>query len=296
MRIQEIFESFTSAIGDVQHYRSLTRTVAEAEWQRLNEWKKAGDDPSRPEFVSMQNMTFREATTGKAISYHFRNTSLDEAMVSLTRHLKRQYQWHLAECYELFETFLAQAYAWSGHRDPSNWPLRDFGGVTWGHVMGHDYAWFLNLARNKKDAPLSILRHFSELLPRVKLVAEENELGANLLVAVTFVAHLRHQIVHVHGVIQDLEKFADGVIQKLGFSGEAKKKHTEFIMRSLRIDEDGVITLLREPVAGTPPPLRLHHSVFDEYVRYLLAYAHHVSKEWAISWSEDFQLSSRKPG
>lgn len=295
MGIQEIFDSFTSAVGDVQQYRDLTGSVADAEWRRMNEWKKAAEeDPSRPEFLSMQNMTFREATTGKAVLYHFRDTSIDERLAALVKHTKRQYQWHLAECYELFETFLTQAYAWSGHRDPSVWPLRDFGGVTWGEVMGHDYAWFLTLARNKKDAPLSILRHFSELLPSVKQVEENNKLRANLLVAVTFVAHLRHQIVHARGVIKDGEKFANGVTQKLGLSGAAKSKHAEFVLQSLWLEDDGLISLMKVPVEGSPHPLQLHHDVFDGYVRYLLAYAHHLSVHLAAWAGEEFQMVPAK--
>lgn len=278
MHIQDIYEDFTSRLGDVQHYRSLTASVAEAEWRRLHQWKLAADaDPTKSRLLSMQNMTFREATTGKAVLYHFRETSVDERLSGLVKHTKRQYQWHLAECYELFEDFLVRAYAWSGHQDPSGWSLRDFGGVTWGEVMGRDFDWFLALAKNKRDAQLSIMRHFAELLPAVKSGVEKNMLGGNLFVAVTLVAHLRHKIVHAGGVITDRDEFAESVVQKLGFSGTAKKKQIQFMSEVMWLDGDGLISLLKVPVPGAPAPLQLHHDVFDGYVSYLLAYAHHLT-------------------
>ena len=292
MQIQDIFNNFTSAVGDVQYFKSLTVLVAKAELQRLHEWKSAAEaDSSMPVLLSMQNWRFREATTGQSLLYHFRDTNVKDRLAAVSKHTNRQLQWHLTECYELFEAFLKEAYAWSGHQDPSSWPLRDFGEETWGEVEGHGYPWFLTLAKIKRGAPTSILRYFSKLMPSVQAVEEDNKLGVNLLVAVTFVASVRHKIVHAGGVVSDHGKFAAEVMKKLGMSGKGSDKHVEFISQLLLLQEDGQIYLMKVPDDGSPKQLQVTYDIFDEYVRYLLSYAHHLSKHLAAFYAQEFQMS-----
>jgi len=164
-----------------------------------------------------------------------------------------------------------------GFSNPTTWPLRDFGSVRWEELKAKEFDWFLQQARVKKDAPLSMLRQFREVLPRMKHVESNNRLDCNLLVAVTLVGHMRHFIVHAGGFVHDKPKFAHEIVSKLGYSGSGMSKHLDFIEQTLLVKKsDGAIYLLNIPAPDSNAYVRTHYDILDELVRYLLAYAHQL--------------------
>lgn len=278
MDIFEIFMRFTTGVADIELFRRDAHAAADRELAHLLEQKKrvdVRDDAHR--FKALHNMFFKSASNGEHVFYGFRDVSVDEAIASLVRHINRQHQWFLAEAYELFEEFVKRAYAHMGMMEPSRWPMRDFGSIRWDEVASKDYAWFMEQARNKKDAPLSMLRQLAEVLPRLQIVEKDNRAGCDLRLAVTLVGHLRHRIVHARGVIPDLDVFADDVVGKMGYSGSSRTPHLEFIRGTVLVNTaDHTIHLLSVPHPDSRPPLNIRYDVFDSLIRYLLMYAHEV--------------------
>ncbi len=180
-----------------------------------------------------------------------------------------------AEAYELFEEFIKRAYAFMGMASPGRWPLRDFGSIQWADVSAKGFDWFLEQSRAKKDAPLSMLRQLGQVLPRLKHAETQNRMECDLLVAVTLIGQMRHQIVHSRGIVTDKKAFSEGVLKKLGLSGTGAVQHLEFIDQTLLLSpQDGSIYVLKVRSPESTAPIRIHYDVFDGLVRYLLMYAH----------------------
>lgn len=275
MTILEIFRSFTVAIADIEFYRSSVESAANREYRHLFEQKSLMTAEDLAIFTSSHNMFFQDATSGQAIFYGSREVTVDDAISSLVRHTNRQHQWFLAEAYELFEEFVKRAYAFMGMDKPSLWPLRDFGGIQWGEVKSKDFQWYLEQARTKKDAPLTMLRQFRKVLPRMAMVEKDNRLKCDLQTAVMLIGFMRHRIVHARGIIPDKAVFTKDLLSKLGHSGKGMDAHQDFIDGTLLLGkEDGAIRLLSVPAPDSQPPFHIHYDIFTDLIRYLLLYAH----------------------
>lgn len=242
------------AIADIEVYRHSVESAADREYGHLLQQKENVVNSGLNGTIALHNMFFQDATSGQPVFYGFRDIAIDQAILNLVRHTNRQHQWFLAEAYELFEEFVKHAYAFMGMNDPTRWPLRDFGGIQWDEVQSKDYQWFLEQARAKRDAPLSMLRQFRKVLPRMASVEPNNRYNCDLQVAVTLVGQMRHQIVHAKGIVSDKMAFAEEMIRKLGYSGAGMAPHLKFIEQTLLVNsEDGAICLLNIPAPDSPP-------------------------------------------
>lgn len=277
MTILEIFRNFTMAIADIEVYRKSVVSAADREYSHLLLHKNNASGRSSSRIINSQNMFFKDATSGQRIFYGFRDIDIDQAIHNLVRHTNRQHQLFLAEAYELFEEFLKHAYAFMGMNDPKRWELCDFGDIPQDEVKSKNYQWFLEKARKKKKAPLSMLRQFRKVLPRMKSVEPSNQYNCDLQVAVTLVGQMRHQIVHAQGIISDRKKFAEKMIKSLGYSGAGMASHLDFIEKTLLLNSgDGAIYLLNIPAPDSSLPFRFHYDVLDVFIKFLLTYAHQV--------------------
>lgn len=290
MTIQEIFRNFTTAIADIEVYRESVKSATNKEYSHLLRQKDNADSSGLIGATAFHNMFFLDATSGKPVFYGFRDITIDQAILNLIRHVNRQHQWFLAEAYELFEEFIRHAYAFMGMNNPTQWPLRDFGSIQWNEAQSKDYQWFLEQARAKRDAPLSILRQFRKMLPRMASVELNNRCKCDLQVAVTLIGHMRHQIVHAKGIIGNKKSFAEEVVRKLGYSGAGMAPHLEFIEQTLLVSpEDGAIYLLNVSKPNSNPPLRFYYDILNNLLRHLLVYAHQVYLSLGGQWVESFE-------
>ncbi|CAB5689257.1 Uncharacterised protein [Comamonas aquatica] len=277
MSILEIFRNFTMAIADIDVYRKSVESAADRTYNYLLQYKDNVSSRSSSRTINVQNMFFKDATSGKPIFYGFRDIDIDQEILNLFRHTNRQHQWFLVEAYELFEEFLKHAYAFMGMNDPKRWELSDFGDILWDEVESKNFQWFLEKSRKKKKAPLSMLRQFRKVLPRMKSVESSNRYNCDLLVAVTLVGGMRHKIVHAKGIISDRKEFAQRLITSLGYSGAGMAHHLDFIEKTLLVNsENGEIHLLNIPAPDSRPPFLFHYDVLDVFIRFLLTYAHQV--------------------
>jgi hypothetical protein len=290
MTILEIFRNFTMAIADIEVYRNSVESVADREYGHLLQQKENVANSGLIGTIALHSMFFQDATSGRPVFYGFRDIAPDQAILNLVRHTNRQHQWFLAEAYELFEEFVKHAYAFMGMNDPTRWPIRDFGGIQLDEVQSKDYQWFLKQARAKGDTPLSMLRQFRKMLPRMASVESNNRYNCDLRVAVTLVGQMRHQIVHAKGIIPDKKAFAEKMIRKLGYSGAGMEPHLEFIEQTLLVNsEDGAIYLLNVPAPDSTPPFRFHYDILNNLVRYLLIYAHQIYLSLGGRWIEKLE-------
>ena len=276
MNILEIFRSFTTAIAGIQLHRASMRyaTIREhlfiLEVQRNSE----GTDTETP--ISLHNHFFEDAISGRAVFYGFHEVTVDNAIKNLVHHTNRQHQWLLVEAYESFEVFVNRAYAFMGLDFPTHWPLRDFGDIQLTEVRKQNFQWYLERSREKKGAPLSMLRQFKKTLPRMANLELSNRINCDFLVAVMLIGQMRHCIVHTRGIIPDKATFAAELLRKLGHSGAGMTKHLKFIDETLLVGEEGAIQLLTATVPDSTSPIQFHDYLFDDMVRYLLMYAHQV--------------------
>lgn len=287
--ILEIFRNFTTAIADMEVYRNSIKSAADTEYTRLQQQKQNIAGSGLNGTIALHNMFFREATSGQPVFYGFRDIDIDQAILNLIRHTNRQHQWFLVEAYELFEEFVKYAYAFMGMTDPKRWRPRDYGVIPSEEVRTRDYQWFLEQTRAIRD-PLTILRQFKKVLPRMASVERDNQNNCDLLVAVNLVGHMRHLIVHAKGIVRDKRAFAEKIVRELGYSGSGMASHLEFIEQTLWVgSEDRVIHLLNVPAPDSIPPFRFQYDILNELIRYLLIYAHQVYLSLGGQWKEKFE-------
>lgn len=182
MKISDAFDAYTADVASVHSYRVAIQKSAEREFVHLKEqearWQQA--NMSSSQIVGMQNLSFRTADTGRNHFYAFKDITIQAQIDALLRQTNRQYQWLLAEAYELFEDFLENAYACAALENKNLWPLRDFGALTFDDLTSVTFDKLLELAKSKKDKPQSLLHPLREKLQRMKVLETRNCLNANL--------------------------------------------------------------------------------------------------------------------
>lgn len=268
---------YTEKVANVQRFRWLTEGAADNRLCELVEWKQKRDAEGNTDgFVSTQAVRFPIATGGKVL-YGFHQLTVDDQISELVRHTNRQHQWFLVEVYELFEEFLKHAFALAGLQDPKRWSNKDLGTSTAAQAGSCDFDWFLDRARAKSGLPRTVLQTLRLAFPRLVAIEEKNALDLDLYVAANLVAKMRHQIVHARGVVPDRRKFAEDVMDRLGFSGARLEEHVQAISASLLLNNEGAIYLMKVPVPETPPPLQCRYDVFSGVTDPLLAYAREIA-------------------
>lgn len=277
MRVEDVFEVYSSKVAEVHIYRLAIKTAANQELQRLNTQiaihLESGIADSLP--VSLQNMSFLTAETGRHHFYALNHATTKHLIDSLVQRTNRQYQWLLVETYELFEDYLEQSYACMGFSENGTWPLRDFGGTYLPELEEKSYEYFLKQSQGKKDRPHSILNQFRSSLPHVKRFEVMNSLEINLNLALAIIEKMRHFIVHLRGVVNDREQAAKQILERAGVykNGNPSKADSSFLDFYFQLS-DGTNSICLLDIAGEPVgPFRTHFDVFEYLSNCLLAYA-----------------------
>lgn len=278
MKISDAFDAYTADVASVHSYRAAIQKAAEREFVHLKEqesrWKQENLSPSQ--IVGMQNLYFRTADTGGYHSYAFKDITIKAQIDALVRQTNRQYQWLLAEAYELFEDFLENAYACAALENRSLWPLRDFGALTYDELTSVTFDKLLEQAKSKKDKPQSLLNPLREKLLRMKALETRNCLNANLWFKINFIEKLRHHIVHTRGAVADKQQFAKDLLTKIGLynNGKPEKEYLELIDTYIRQDGDAHVIRLLDVALPAEGPFAMHLAIFDDLSDGLLAYSH----------------------
>ena len=280
MEIEEIFARYTNAVSQVYLYQSAVKTNAKKELEQLVMYEKSLEEI--PELngvpLSAHNMFFLSAENGKAHFFAYKESSIEDKKKAVVLHKNKQYQWLLAEVYELFEDFIEEAYALARHKDKNfrNRNLTGNGNISISDMPSKNVEGHLARTEAKREKPHAILNHFRSKLPRISRTEKSNHFDVNLRIAITLVEQLRHIIVHKRGVVSNKEKFIADVFRKLGLSekGKAARRDREFIESFFGQGEYADTIFLLEIPTNPEIPFEVHIDIFEGLSRYLLAYAH----------------------
>lgn len=278
MKFSDAFDSYTTEIASVYTYRYAIRGAADRELDHLMEQDKHREQAnlSPDQVVGMQNLSFRTADTGHHHFYSFKDNTIQAQLDALAHRTNRQYQWLLAEAYELFEDFLEHAYACAAMENKNLWPLRDYGSISLDELDSITFDKLLKQAKAKRDKPQSLLHPLREKLPRIKALETSNRLQVNLWFVVNFVEKLRHHIVHTKGIVADKQKFTADLLEKVGLynNGKPDPAYLEFIDLYLCPRGGAHFVRLLEVALPSSGHFRKYVDVFGDLSDYLVAYAH----------------------
>lgn len=278
MKISDAFDAYTADVASVHSYRAAIQKAADREFEHLKgqETRRLQANMSPSQIVGMQNLSFRTADTGRHHFYAFKDITIQAQIDALVRQTNRQYQWLLAEAYELFEDFLENAYACAALENKNLWPLRDFGTLTFDELTSVTFDKLLELAKSKQGKPQTLLHPLREKLPRMKILETRNHLDVNLWFKINFIEKLRHHIVHTRGVVADKQQLTKDLLSKMGIynNGKPEKEYLELIDAYVRPDGDAHVVRLLNVELSANGPFAMHLDMFDSLSDGLLAYAH----------------------
>jgi hypothetical protein len=124
MEMAEVFKRYTDQVCEINLYQRVLKTNARKEYERVIEfarqqekiWEEHGVPKQIP--LSTHNFFFRTADfSQKYFFYGYKERRLEDQKLAVLRHKNKQYQWLLAEAYELFEDFIESAYGFAGFMD-----------------------------------------------------------------------------------------------------------------------------------------------------------------------------------
>lgn len=277
MTLEEIFIRFGDRFTDIALYQRAAKNTAKKELEELNKYAEhLKTNPSMEKFgFSVHSMHFNDPITGEARSYGYRKSSVSDRTLLVVKQKNKQYCWLLAEAYEEFEDYLESIYAYIGMRDNSTWLMSDYGNVSQSDLVSKDFDWYLERARNKRDAPQSILSRLRILYPELPTAEVNNKLNVNLKVAIELIERLRHIIVHKGGVTGSKKQFIEDVLKASGVwkNGKPEQGHVEFIEKFFGTENyENVISLLEVRI-HPEIPLDIHYDRYGQLSGYLVAYA-----------------------
>jgi hypothetical protein len=224
MDINEIYLEYSSKMVQIYLYQRAMKTLVNEELAKLNEYANTFKD--KPDLLDLSSshhsIIFRSAKDGNVRFLGHRKNTIEDRIKSVILHKNKQYQWLLAEAYEVYEDFLQQVYAYIGYIDHSLWPLVDYGNITLKELENKDFQYFLAQSRNKKDIPHSILSKLREYLPNYGKLEVKNKLDKNLKLMIILIEKLRHCIVHRGGCVFIKKEFIESVIKKAGLYNNGK--------------------------------------------------------------------------
>jgi hypothetical protein len=278
MDIVAIFEKYTNDLGFVYDHQAAIRKESELEFQRLLNQEVLRVEANLPigQIFGMHNHSFRTAVTGEHFFYDFKDYTIEAQMTSLVTRTNRQYQWLLAEAYELFEDFLEHFYAAVALVNRNLWPLKDYGAMVLSELESASFETLLGQARSKREKPQSLLYPLRTKLPLLSRFESQNALKTDLWFAMNFIEKLRHHIVHTKGMISSKSEFTDQLLRRCGTFNKGKPSQSNMDLIDSFIAPRGNACFVRLLDMPLPPcgTFSQYVDMFGELSGYLPAYAH----------------------
>jgi hypothetical protein len=233
MKLDEIYDIFCTGMAKIQFYKTSMKELTSKELKSLYEEKNIFESRGMPLDIptKFQNMAFTNPYDGRMKIYGKSESTINEKMDSILLHRNKQYCWLLAEAYELFEDCITYIYAYLGKLSVDNWSLSDYGNISYKDISEKDFDWFYKKASQKKDLPYSVWSRFKILYPNINQKLKNNYLRINLDYSFYIIHFLRHNIVHLSGIVSDKQGFYDKVIKKSGVynNGNPDKEYIDIL-------------------------------------------------------------------
>ncbi|MBI9056001.1 MAG: hypothetical protein JEY96_19425 [Bacteroidales bacterium] len=283
MKIESIFSVFMDKVSQVEMVKNSMNTFSKSELERLHIQKKNIDaNPEIKEIIGrMDFFHIEEIDSGELLRYDIHESFTAEMIEKVFLYKNKQYQWLLAESFELFKDYLEEIYALIGYLSYENWPLKDFGNIYLEELKKKKYDYFLSQAKIKKDSFNSILNKLREIFPNYKDNEVDNKLGKNIKMYLALIEIFRHVIVHLGGKVKDRDLIVEKILKKSGYwnNGNANDEYVKFILSFFGANEEAnTIMLVEIPVVGRLP-IPAEFSRIDDLFNSIKSSAHALYKE-----------------
>ena len=132
MEIEGIFNSYSNTMAQIYLSQRSVQNSAKKEFSEIVSYETSLNvNPELKDISSsLHNMTFRTAQNGAPYFFSHQKISIDDKKKAIVFHKNKQYQWLLAEAYEVFVDFVEHAYAFAGHANNDFWLLSDYGSIS----------------------------------------------------------------------------------------------------------------------------------------------------------------------
>jgi hypothetical protein len=277
--IQDAYATFTRGAALIEQEQLLVKSLVEREFIRL---KKQKDQLSESELninPVAHSFVFRDMAQCQPVFYKSHELSHDQLISALTVSHNRQYQWLLAECYELFEDFLIDAYGCAAAINAAFWDPKNLKDVI--GFAGKNADWWVNQARMLKSTPSAktILERMRQM-PGVREIEQRNAHEVNYKLVLLMIDRMRHLIVHERGQVVSVEEFATNILSDAGVlsGGKPKPKDLAFIKQYFGDGTLNTTILLREHQLPAKGSVCMYVDMFGELIGWMLSYAHMLTK------------------
>jgi hypothetical protein len=217
--INKVVDEFFHAMAIIQHKQRTIKKSTKREIEHLDKNKTYEGTDNYDVNLFTYNCPYENLRK----PFKTIKTTLREYMREAYLHKNKQYQWLLAEAYELFEDYLEKLYALSGRHDNSFWQARHFGNISISDISACDYNWFMERVDKIQGKPQSILKQIKLKVPEIKIVEGKHREEIRLFFTVILIEKLRHIIVHNRGIVKDKEKFIDLILRESKYNESSEE-------------------------------------------------------------------------
>ena len=278
--LNEQSKRFFEKCSDLELLERAIRDTARKQLQVTAEnqtrWKEVGG--SMESGASHHNMTYRSLTDGNHVFYDSRSRTYEQISQDIHFHQNKQFQWVLAETYELFEDFIEICYAYAQHLNPPVWKTAEVDRLTPASDGSYSLDEMLRLATDPRMTgdTFAKLHRFRAKYPQLRAAESRSPLHEKPSFVLALIELLRHVIVHNGGKVGDRKAFTQRVLSKAGLlnNGNPDSALLDDINEFLR-DWQGstVVVLLDAPMRELPGG---YVSRLGYLTNFLLAYASFV--------------------
>lgn len=231
--------------------------------------------------ISVQRMHYYCLETGMLKTYGYNKVTVDVQQNRLFEHKNKQYQWLLAEGYEIYAKYIETIYACAGYCDQSLWLMSDFGNTPYLAKIERELSFYKLQASKKKETPRSILTQLRKVLPHIEYVEKNNKCKKNVQLTLSLIQNLRHIIVHCGGEVKDKEAFIKKVLQESCLFNDKTQnnEYRDFINYYFGDGDYGNLILLLEQDVSVNSGIKTYIDRLGSLLNFLVSHAAMITME-----------------
>ena len=263
--LENNLQIFFDRFAVLQYYQRITDRITKKIIKELHEKDSriCQIDPSLKEIfeTSLDVFTIYNPYTGLNQPYSSRKTSIKENARQVHLHKNRQYQWLLAEAYELFEDYIVSIYELVCETTVELRLSKDKDRIFSTHEL--------------KKKPTQIINHFRNILPELRDIEKNNKIHRDLRLDINMIETFRHIIVHKNGKTENPDKIIEKILKAAClFSDKSRALASESSVREHlgTGDIEGLIVLVEKPLVISNG-ISMHINRHQDLINSLLSYA-----------------------
>jgi len=288
MNMKNLLEDLFEKMRMIHLFRRTAERLTEKEIEDLATIDESfeGRPNRQADSSSYHNFGIRSLGTGNAFFYGLTRLSIDQRRQFTMLAKNKQYQWLLAEAFEVFQDFMWKSYALVGSIDRNFWPLEDYGNISLSELSGKDFSWFYEQAKKKKKNIRGIIKLYRKKRPALAKLEQQNALNYDLRVFLPLIEQLRHVIVHCGGAIVNKDEFIKEVLDTEGLYKNGRIDSQTRLILDIPFGQKeyaNTVALLEQQDKDVPI---FEHQRFELFTECLMSYAHAVAKNLILQDSD----------